>query len=180
MMSPAAQEELELRFASAVRRLREKRGWSQFQLSRLMTAHGFAGFHQTTISRIEKNERPVRIGEATGLAEVLGSTVTQMLAPGPEPISFEKVRSQYEKLAKLRFDLVAHYLDWDAEQKLLRKALQEFDESGADIDWAEGNLKDELETLLRKARVAANEPLQALVEEGNEYIAMAERENSEE
>lgn len=72
------------RFAASVKRIREEKGWSQGELARRMTEAGFEGFHQTTISRIEKNERPVRIGEARGLAKVLESLVGIMIAPAEQ------------------------------------------------------------------------------------------------
>ncbi|MDQ0922489.1 transcriptional regulator with XRE-family HTH domain [Pseudarthrobacter sp. W1I19] len=46
-----------------------------------MAADGWDGFHQTTISRIEKGQRPVRLAEARALAKVLESQVGLMMAP---------------------------------------------------------------------------------------------------
>ena len=67
-------------FAREVRRLRELRGLSQTDLAaRLRDRYGLK-FHQATIDRLEKGVRPCRLDEVYALAEVLGSTVDDMLA----------------------------------------------------------------------------------------------------
>lgn len=79
---PGADEEAN--FIDAVKRIREELGWSQGELAKRMSDSGWDGFHQTTISRIEKGERPVRLGEARGLAKVLGAWTGQMILPPEE------------------------------------------------------------------------------------------------
>lgn len=74
----------EARFVASMKRLREQRGWSQGELARRMAESGWDGFHQTTISRIEKGERPVRLGEAKGIATLLEVPVARMLIPSEE------------------------------------------------------------------------------------------------
>lgn len=74
-------EKLEARVSGAVQRLRTERGWSQAELAEKMRERGFTKFHPTTISRIEKGDRPVRIAEALGLARVLGTSVARMMVP---------------------------------------------------------------------------------------------------
>lgn len=74
----------EAQFVENVQRLREAKGWSQGELARRMATAGWDGFHQTTISRIEKGQRPVRLAEARALAQVLESQVGLMMAPPPE------------------------------------------------------------------------------------------------
>ena len=67
-------------FAREVRRLRELRALSQTDLAaQLRERHGLK-FHQATIDRLEKGVRPCRLDEVYALAEVLGSTVDDMLA----------------------------------------------------------------------------------------------------
>lgn len=73
-------------FAMNVRRLRESLGWSQGELAKRMRDAGWDAFHQTTVSRIEKGERPVKIGEGRALARVLGSRVVIMIEP-PEDVA---------------------------------------------------------------------------------------------
>ncbi|TFE78222.1 XRE family transcriptional regulator [Micrococcus aloeverae] len=76
--------ETEARFVAAMKRLREESEWSQGEMARRMTELGWKGFHQTTISRIEKGERPVRLGEAQGIAAALNVTVDQMIHAGED------------------------------------------------------------------------------------------------
>lgn len=61
----------EQRFADNMRQLRESKSWSQGELARRMQEIGWSSFHQTTVSRIEKCERPLRLGEARAIASIL-------------------------------------------------------------------------------------------------------------
>jgi|BarGraNGADG00212_1021973.scaffolds.fasta_scaffold34843_2 transcriptional regulator with XRE-family HTH domain len=66
-------------FAREVRRRRERRGLSQTDLAlQLRNRYGLK-FHQATIDRVEKAARPCRLDEVYAIAEVLGSTVDDML-----------------------------------------------------------------------------------------------------
>ena len=66
-------------FAANVKATRERLGWSQGELARRVSDAGWTNFHQTTISRIEKAERAVRLSEAQGIADVLRTTVDRLL-----------------------------------------------------------------------------------------------------
>lgn len=74
----------ERHFIANMKRIREELGLSQGELAKLMESGGWKGFHQTTISRIEKGERPVRLSEARGLSKALGALVGQMILPPKE------------------------------------------------------------------------------------------------
>lgn len=66
-------------FASQVRSRRELRGLSQTDLAvQLRDGYGLK-FHQATIDRVEKGQRPCRLDEVYAIAEVLGTTVDDML-----------------------------------------------------------------------------------------------------
>ena len=67
-------------FAREVRRLRELRGLSQTDLAAQLRERHALKFHQATVDRVEKAQRPCRLDEVYALAEVLGSTVDDMLA----------------------------------------------------------------------------------------------------
>lgn len=67
-------------FGRRVERLRERHEWSQTELARKMKEKGFSAFHQTTISRVEKGERPVRLGEAVAFSEIFNRPLESMLA----------------------------------------------------------------------------------------------------
>ncbi|WP_307219140.1 helix-turn-helix transcriptional regulator [Microbacterium sp. SORGH_AS_0888] len=68
----------EANFARNMAVLRERRGMSQSELARRMTERGFDNYSQMTVSRTEKGQRPIRLGEARVLAEVLGSRLEEM------------------------------------------------------------------------------------------------------
>lgn len=69
----------ESRFAESAKELRERNGWSQGELARRMVEEGWETYSQMTVSRTEKHERPIRLGEARALARVLGSDVNLMV-----------------------------------------------------------------------------------------------------
>lgn len=69
----------ERNFIANMKRLREAAGLSQGELAQRMNANGWDKFHQTTISRMEKGAQPVRLGEARGIADALGTLVGPML-----------------------------------------------------------------------------------------------------
>lgn len=60
-------------------RLREANGMSQAELVQKLRTNGWTNVHPTTISRIEKGERPVRLSEATRIARILGQDVSLMM-----------------------------------------------------------------------------------------------------
>jgi len=82
----------EAHFVKNMQRVREQNGWSQGELARRVSELGFSGFHQTTISRIEKAERPVRLSEARGIADALGKPVDELLATPESEALVEEVR----------------------------------------------------------------------------------------
>ena len=87
-------------FAREVRRLRELRGLSQTDLAaRLRERYGLK-FHQATIDRVEKGVRPCRLDEVYALAEVLGSTVDDMLADWSSAESAFRELDQYREAGR--------------------------------------------------------------------------------
>lgn len=102
----ASQQSPDLIFARTVERLREEKGWSQTELARRMQDKGFDGFHQTTISRIEKVSRPVRIGEAIALAAIFERSLEWMYTPTPELSDVDFYRAALDRLRDLRADAV--------------------------------------------------------------------------
>ena len=135
------------RFAANVKRLRERAGWSQGELARRMVAAGRDGFHQTTISRIEKNERPVRISEAIGLAEVFDTTVTNMVAPPAEWQILGKLGKEIRWTSSASAELGDAAIRFLEAQRLLKAVLKEADELEA-----EGLESEKIQLLLRGYR----------------------------
>ncbi|MFI5729177.1 multiprotein-bridging factor 1 family protein [Kribbella sp. NPDC051587] len=102
-------------FAENMRRRREELGWSQGELARKMQDAGWENFHQTTVSRIEKGERPIRLNEARGLAGVMDAAVAEMLRPPAEAELTTRLRSRTNvvrgRVARVRRDML-HLAGW--------------------------------------------------------------------
>ena len=118
----------ESQFAENVQRLREDRGWSQGELARRMVADGWEGFHQTTISRIEKGQRPVRLAEARGLARVLGSQIGIMTAPPPESAILESLASEIGMMRLARKRIYAGFATLEEQRARLQSLIDKVEE----------------------------------------------------
>lgn len=68
----------EANFARRMAELRSQRNMSQSELARRMAERGFENYSQMTVSRTEKGERPIRLGEARVIAEILDSRLDDM------------------------------------------------------------------------------------------------------
>lgn len=132
------------RFAQSVKRLREEKGWSQGELAKRMSKAGFDGFHQTTISRIEKGDRPVRIGEARGLARVLGTLVGIMIAPTEEWKIIDTFAKEVLELKEAESAVGRAVVDYRHQRVMVEKAKEDLDKLG-DPDWLEEGLRDILD-----------------------------------
>lgn len=87
-------------FGEKVKGWRRDRNWSQEDLAREMTALGFE-MHQTTVAKIERGGRPLRVSEAVALAQVFGvPALAVFYGPGPdlEPWSIAAMREHLERL----------------------------------------------------------------------------------
>lgn len=62
-------ESWEKRFGEVVRQWRLDRNWSQEDVAERLRHQGFE-MHQTTVAKIERGARPLRVAEAAALAEV--------------------------------------------------------------------------------------------------------------
>ena len=71
----------ESNFREEMKRIRQLLGWTQTDLANQVKNFGLP-FHQQTIQRIEKGERPVRLDEAYAIAQCLESDLASMTAPG--------------------------------------------------------------------------------------------------
>lgn len=83
-------------------RLRENLGYSQNQLATELNQAGLEDFYQTTVSRIEKGERAVRLNEALIIARVLGSSIDYMLTPDAVAHSINDIYSELHELKRCR------------------------------------------------------------------------------
>lgn len=148
---PTPDELEEQRFVASVQRHREEKGWSQGELARRMVAAGWDGFHQTTISRIEKGTRPVRLGESRSLASIFGTTVSQMVMPAEEDKAmwdFGDALANLRAAEKLIRDGVE---EWEKWSTILRHELSRV-ETLDPSSWKDATLVDRYEQLTWEAQ----------------------------
>lgn len=131
----------EKQFGNAVRLFRESLGMSQGRMAMKMIEAGWEKFYQTTISRIEKNERPVRLGEALAMAEILDVSLEVLThgdpsaaiasAAGKHAVEREYRESRHAlellaaELSKIETQLAAVATRHDAARHALNVALGE-------------------------------------------------------
>lgn len=73
-----------LRFRQELRYERERRGWSQEHVAKLLAAKGFGQVYATTIAKIEAGDRAVTIAEAAAIAGLFGVSLDVMLGRSVE------------------------------------------------------------------------------------------------
>lgn len=110
----------EARFAANMQVIRERQGLSQADLVRVLRDAGWPNVHQTTVSRIEKRERPVKLGEARAIARALNVELNQMLlTPGS---------------ARFALDLATRRAGLDRARTAIREGARAFYEQKRDLD----------------------------------------------
>ncbi|MBU3064093.1 helix-turn-helix domain-containing protein [Nocardia sp. NEAU-G5] len=85
-------------FGDRTRQWRKARNWSQEDLANRLTDHGFE-MHQTTVAKIERGTRPLRVAEAVAIAQIFGVpplTVFYGAGPEDEPMSASSMRELME------------------------------------------------------------------------------------
>jgi transcriptional regulator with XRE-family HTH domain len=80
---------IEDRFRKELRREREEREWSQEKLADMLSERGVP-MHWTTVAKIEKGTRSVRIDEAAEIAALLGVSLDSLLGRGTDAGADEK------------------------------------------------------------------------------------------
>lgn len=171
---PGAEEEAH--FIAAVKRIREELGWSQGELAKRMADSGWEGFHQTTISRIEKGERPVRLGEARGLAKALGALVGQMLLPEEESKALRDLELALVSVEQAAKDIASSAHDLLTGQTILSYQLKEALEMSVDEsadDWVTERYADAIKAAERALNMTPHSVLE-------EYLEAYHGEHSEE
>jgi transcriptional regulator with XRE-family HTH domain len=98
-------ETWERRFGEIVRGWRQDRNWSQEDVAERLRHQGFE-MHQTTVAKIERGARPLRVAEATALAEVFEMpimAVFELLLPTDQTGDVDTRRRELEQ-ARERVD----------------------------------------------------------------------------
>lgn len=73
-------ESWERNFGEVVRGWRQDRNWSQEDVAEQLRHQGFE-MHQTTVAKIERGARPLRVAEAMALAEVFEMPIMAVFEP---------------------------------------------------------------------------------------------------
>lgn len=102
----------ETKFIASMTELRLALGWSQSELARRMAELGYKYFNQMTVSRTEKLDRPLRLGEARAIARIFGVSVNRMIeAEDLGQASSDAVNRLSEmdaRLAEMEAELAGH------------------------------------------------------------------------
>src|SRR5690348_16512400 len=88
-----AQSAVEARFRGRVKKQRDRRGWSQADMAKMLGDKGIKGIYPSTIAKIESGERAVRIDEAAALADLFEVSLDALLG--------RKQHSQADELTDL-------------------------------------------------------------------------------
>jgi len=122
-------------FSKRVKAEREDRKWTQIDMAKMLSDKGIH-MHWTTIAKIEKGDRSVRIDEAAGIAEVLGVSVDALLGRtvGPESDLAYMLRALFDTAGESSVQLMAI---GGALQSRFRD-LEPFEFEGREAAYAEG------------------------------------------
>lgn len=130
----------EERFRQNMREGRESRGWSQGEMSKRLIEAGWPIFHQTTISRIEAGERPVKLGEARAIAAILGKSLSDMVVPAAEALWLSVLESEMKSVRESRDEIEKSVRELKERQDVLRSTVRAIDEIGAS-GWEDPTVK---------------------------------------
>lgn len=136
-------------FADNMRRRREDLGWTQGELSRRLQDAGLSHMHQTTVSRMEKGDRPPRVGEARGIAAVLDVSVARLIAPPEGAQVWTRLGMEVNEVDRCYEDLTRATERLDLARKALERAL----DATANYE-VEGWYAANIEAVRRRARAA--------------------------
>jgi len=109
-------------FGERVKQWRRARNWSQEDLAERLRVHGFE-MHQTTVAKIERGARPLRVAEAAAIATVFRAPpLAVFLGRPPENVPWplqqlhEAMAMAEERLAYLKQEMEASAARYVAQQ----------------------------------------------------------------
>jgi transcriptional regulator with XRE-family HTH domain len=94
-------------FGEKVRQWRRARNWSQEDLANRLRRQGF-DMHQTTVAKIERGTRPLRVSEAAAIANIFRvPPIAVFLGPPPEklPWSMRELHETIETAERMLADM---------------------------------------------------------------------------
>ncbi len=106
-------ESWETSFGQKVRQRRQARNWSQDDLANQLRRQGF-DMHQTTVAKIERGTRPLRVAEAAAIANIFRvPPLAVFMGPPPEKLPWsmqqlhEYIESNEQLLAEMKEQMEA-------------------------------------------------------------------------
>lgn len=154
----------EANFIKNMQILREQNGWSQGEFARRMQAEGWTSFHQTTVSRIEKGERPVRLGEARGIAKVLGTITSQMILPDTQFLELRELELSLMEAKEIQKKFRGLVSDLDAQLSIVSYNLREVEEQLLPED-VDPPIKERRGFAIQEAKRVLSRSYNALIDE---------------
>jgi transcriptional regulator with XRE-family HTH domain len=117
----------EAAFGARVRSLRKTRGWSQEHLAEQMQMLGH-NWLQSTVTKTENGQRPLRLNEAAALAEVLAVPLAEATRPLPDSADLAALREQIaqvsaeeealrDSIEKLKMSIAASTAQFTSQQR---------------------------------------------------------------
>lgn len=103
---PAVDDDQEQLFIHNLVRFRNEKKMSQGAFAAFLREKGVAGMHQTTVSRMEKGERSVKLQEALQIASATGMSLDQMLMPTDIYEAIAQLRSTHLELSRESLNLL--------------------------------------------------------------------------
>lgn len=117
---------MDANFARNMTRLRESAQMSQAEMVQKLRDEGWRNVHPTTISRIEKGERPVRLSEAARIAQVLGQDLPHMLMRPNRAGAEEELDKTIDRVVKAYNDVVESVWWLLLQRRRLRAQIDKF------------------------------------------------------
>lgn len=116
-------ESWEKDFGDLVRQWRRERNWSQEQVASMLRLEGF-DMHQTTVAKIERGARPLRVAEAAAIAYIFGVPPLAIFKGRPPEGYTETIKELQEALRQQEETAkkVAEQLDTTAKQYAIELA----------------------------------------------------------
>lgn len=138
----------ERQFGERVKQWRVKRSWSQYELAEKLREIGL-DMHQTTVAKMERGARPLRVSEAVGVAAVMGMPVLSVFygeGPQSEPANLRMLREKMdwldervheaEKKLDEQFRVIANW------EMLRMTTATEINQAAAEVDRGERSASD--------------------------------------
>jgi transcriptional regulator with XRE-family HTH domain len=128
------QSTVETRFRERVRQERERREWSQADLSKRLQAKGLEHIIPSTVAKIESGDRAVRIDEANALADVFAISIDELSGRSPAGSDLVWVASRLAALARKSVNDVTNLSELIADELRDLRYYAEFDPPADSVD----------------------------------------------